>query len=191
MTIPFVLFHSLTCSRCVNIAHSHVLIYNSKNALALVLRAQTLINAARNTLSSQPKSSNTEPLKLDVHKDLLDIASSTIQSQVHQYQGLVELQVLNEKTDTGKTGRGKSVPVIERLDEYSAGGVDLSNLVTYPPKLQPVPVKPLFFDLAWNYIDYPGRLPPSGADENRSDNSQITEEGKKPAKRGWFGFGRS
>lgn len=90
-----------------------------------------------------------------------------------------------------------AAPVVERLDDYPLSGVDLSNLVTYPPKLRPVPVKPLFFDVAWNYIDYPGRgkaavedgtVAANGAAQ-QSEEEKIEE--KKPAKRGWFGFGRS
>jgi signal recognition particle subunit SRP68 len=52
-------------------------------------------------------------------------------------------------------------------------------------------VKPLFFDLAWNYIDYPGRLPPASVDDKLSDKSQATADDKKSGKRGWFGFGIS
>ena len=28
----------------------------------------------------------------------------------------------------------------------------MENLVAWPPKLQPVPVKPFFFDIAYNYF---------------------------------------
>jgi len=67
----------------------------------------------------------------------------------------------------------------------------LQNLVTYPPKLEPVPVKPLFFDAAWNYIDYPGRevqlVENGGKVEEQDDSREQTAEQKK---KGWFGFGR-
>jgi len=69
----------------------------------------------------------------------------------------------------------------------------MKNLVTYPPKLQPIPVKPLFFDLAWNYIDYPGRTPAAAA-VNGAANSGAESKGaageKKETRKGWFGFGR-
>ena len=82
--------------------------------------------------------------------------------------------------------------MIERLDEYPPEGVDLTNLVTYPPKLQPVPVKPIFLDVAWNYIDYPGR-PKKGiitATDNKLEETPPKLEPKKEVKKGWFGFGR-
>jgi signal recognition particle subunit SRP68 len=107
---------------------------------------------------------------------------------VSQYHGLVELENISAAQKADKS-RWKA-PIIERLDEYD-DDLDLTNLVTYPPKLQPIPVKPLFFDLAWNYIEYPGRTP-------EAVNSDIVDgvapkkaaEEKKETKKGWFGFGR-
>ncbi|KAI7665616.1 hypothetical protein KC318_g7010, partial [Hortaea werneckii] len=72
------------------------------------------------------------------------------------------------------------------------------NLVQYPPKIQPVPVKPLFLDVAWNYIDYPGRtaeVPAAKAAAPGQDTQMANGIEEKPAveqpkKRGWFGFGR-
>lgn len=81
--------------------------------------------------------------------------------------------------------------MIERLNEYPLEGVDLSNLVTYPPKMEPMPVKPLFLDVAWNYIDYPRegkRAIPSVSGPAAAAPAPATEV--KEAKRGWFGFGR-
>ena len=81
----------------------------------------------------------------------------------------------------------------------------MTNLVTWPPRVEPVPVKPLFFDVAWNYIDYPGRkrevvesVKKGGADGvSRGESAgevveeAVEEEQKEtPKKRGWFGFGR-
>jgi signal recognition particle subunit SRP68 len=65
-------------------------------------------------------------------------------------------------------------------------GADLENLVDYPPQLQLIPVKPLFFDVAWNYIDYAGKTPAAVA-ESDTGSTQTPE----PKKRGWFGFGLS
>ena len=79
--------------------------------------------------------------------------------------------------------------MIERMDDYPAGAADLSNLVTYPPKLRPVPVKPIFLDLAWNYIEYPGKASQPARDVPVA--AENTGGQKAPAKKGWFGFGRS
>lgn len=66
---------------------------------------------------------------------------------------------------------------MERLNQFSQNA-DLSKLVPYPPQMQPVPVKPLFLDVAWNYIDYP----------HAAEKQPPAAEEKKG--RGWFGFGR-
>jgi signal recognition particle subunit SRP68 len=84
---------------------------------------------------------------------------------------------------------------VERLDTFPENGeVDLTNVVTYPPKLQPIPVKPIFLDIAWNYIDYPGRTPVKPVIDGDTPMQEApASEGQPPPqqqKRGWFGFGR-
>jgi signal recognition particle subunit SRP68 len=80
---------------------------------------------------------------------------------------------------------------VESLTEYPGSGkVDLTRLVEWPPKLKPVPVKPLFFDTAWNYVEYPGRTPAASATASKGEVNGAKEEPQQPASRGWFGFGR-
>jgi signal recognition particle subunit SRP68 len=110
-------------------------------------------------------------------------------ARVYELHGLVEMQSLSEKQTPGKSGRTHSIPVIENPNEYSTTAVDLSNLISYPPKLMPVPVKPLFFDTAWNYIDYPGGSSATRTPVQPPKTEEVGDD-KKPAKRGWFGFGR-
>jgi signal recognition particle subunit SRP68 len=64
------------------------------------------------------------------------------------------------------------------MDEFAVDSVDLSNLVPFPPKMRPIPVKPLFLDVAYNYIQYP-----------REQTDKVEAEGTG-TRRGWFGFGR-
>lgn len=156
---------------------------NLKNALALFIRAETLGRTALSAASPSSPIKKSAPLKLDIHPDFTKALHTKLEHVVLQYRALVQLQGL-----AGVKGEspGSSNPLVEHLDEYPAGGVDLSNLVTYPPKLRPVPVKPLFFDLAWNYIQYPGQEAWSA---NAKPGKSIDKEEKKPAKRGWFGFG--
>ncbi|KAL8725725.1 MAG: hypothetical protein Q9166_007175 [cf. Caloplaca sp. 2 TL-2023] len=128
--------------------------------------------------------------KLDVKPAEATSLNDLLERSVLQYRALVELDNLNSVM--AKKDGVKAAAMIERLDEYPPEGVDLSNLVTYPPKLQPVPVKPIFLDLAWNYIDYPGRRRkgPSAAVDEKLEEPTPKVEQKKEAKKGWFGFGR-
>jgi signal recognition particle subunit SRP68 len=47
----------------------------------------------------------------------------------------------------------------EHLDEYLEEGDALASgdgkLTKFPPDFLPVPCKPLFFDLAWNHVEFP------------------------------------
>jgi len=117
---------------------------------------------------------------------------------VSQHRALVELEEGNSAASASASAsatRSGQAPLIERLDEYPATGVDLTRLVTYPPRLEAIPVKPLFLDIAWNYIQYPGRAAQAPRHGEKAttvmdgDTGQVEE--KKEAKRGWFGFGRS
>jgi signal recognition particle subunit SRP68 len=77
------------------------------------------------------------------------------------------------------------------MDEDPSAGVHLTNLVTYPPKILPIPMKPLFLDFAWNYIDYPSRAKQTLL--NVPDSPDVIappKEEKKEVRKGWFGFGR-
>lgn len=80
-------------------------------------------------------------------------------------------------------------PLVERLHQYPAGGVDLNNIVEFPPKKALIPVKPIFLDVAWNYISYPGKTPAAAA-AGGAPAVEAVSQPAQPQKRGWFGFGR-
>lgn len=111
---------------------------------------------------------------------------------VAQHRSLVEIE--NLSSEAAKAERSKvagAIPLIERLDEYPVNGADLSNLVVYPPRLRPVPVKPIFLDVAWTYIDYPGRTRKGQEGTNGVEQGVGGKvEEKKEGRKGWFGFGR-
>lgn len=104
---------------------------------------------------------------------------------VAQYRGLVTLEKMSAEAQS------KSVtqrPAVERLHDFAGDALDLTNIVPYPPQMQPIPVKPLFLDVAWNYIEYPRQSTPA-ADNSQAQPEPQPEE-KKGGRRGWFGFGR-
>ncbi|KAL8636043.1 MAG: hypothetical protein Q9228_006519 [Teloschistes exilis] len=177
--------------RCLAIARSHSLHGSKRNALALLARALEL--SSQSSLLRVPADQSTADgaTKLEVRPEQTKFLKDFLERMVLQYRALVEL----EETDSAasKVKSTNPLPLIERLDEYPPKGVDLTNLVTYPPKVQPVPVKPIFLDVAWNYIDYPGR-PRKGATAaaaGKAEQETPKSEPKREAKKGWFGFGRS
>ena len=154
---------------------------NLAEALALFARSLDLSKAAK-----APNENSQGSPKFEVASTQLSLLSQYTQGLVSQYRGLVELKNISASQKADKD-RWK-LPMVERLDEYD-DDLDLKNLVNYPPKLQPIPVKPLFFDLAWNYIQYPGRAP-QAVNGDAVDGVKNAAEEKKEAKKGWFGFGR-
>jgi signal recognition particle subunit SRP68 len=122
----------------------------------------------------------------------ISFLQSLLHKLVSRYRALAELESLNAASDVSfQTNPTTEPPLVERLHEYPSHGANLTNLVTYPPQVQPVPVKPLFLDVAWNYIDYPGRTRnEAGPKINGTIDEGEKAEVKKEAKKGWFGFGR-
>lgn len=183
--------------RCLVIARSHALLSNTKNALALFARALDLSSSVTNLPSQHAKD---KPPNLEITQSQASNLQNLLQVLVVHHRALAELESLTTASSTPKPSN--PAPLVERLDEYPAlgsGGVDLLNLVTYPPRVEPVPVKPLFLDVAWNYIEYPGRANSGGRGNGGREVNGVeagaavgdgrTEE-KKETRKGWFGFGR-
>ncbi|KAF2258711.1 hypothetical protein CC78DRAFT_525875 [Lojkania enalia] len=177
--------------KCLNLAHSHALLAAPKQALALCNRALSLASQAASSPKPATPSSSSTP-KLAVSEEHAQTLKENLENLTSHYRGLVTLSQLTANSNVAtKTQMTSAAPVVERLNEYPASGaVDLTNLVTWPPKLKPVPVKPLFFDVAWNYIEYPGRTRSVQEIEPEKMQEEKKAEEPKPAKKGWFGFGR-
>jgi signal recognition particle subunit SRP68 len=135
--------------------------------------------------------SDSSPPNIAISPSEVSFLNLLLEGEVQHYRALVELSNLNETAHKSEEGANRQ-PLVERLNEYPAKGVDLKNLVSYPPKLEPVPVKPLFFDAAWNYIEYPGRelerIAENGA--KGGEKAASAEQTAQQKKGGWFGFGR-
>jgi len=178
--------------KCLAIGRSHALNGHISNALALFARAQELGQRAKAPASASASDSSAIP-RLDVTQSQLKALQTHLISLVLQYRALADLKNITATTEKDTGSNAYKAPLLERLqfNQYD-DNVDLKNIVNYPPKLQPIPMQPLFFDLAWEYIQYPGKTAETGSAVSAS--SQSSAEGAKteeaPKKRGWFGFGR-
>lgn len=176
--------------RCLAIARSHALLQEARNALALLSRALDL-SSKTSSLESSSQAGPEKPPNIDIAPTQVKELRELLRGLVFQHRALVELHHI-DSTNRTKAKGAIEPPLVERLDEYPHSLVDLSNLVTYPPKIQPIPVKPIFLDVAFNYIDYPGRTPKVAEPAvNGSPEQASGTEVKKEGKKGWFGFGRS
>ncbi|TGO24561.1 hypothetical protein BPAE_0100g00290 [Botrytis paeoniae] len=184
--------------KCLIIARSHAILSNPKNSLALLNRAAEKCTAAHSKISSSMDTTTTDsPPNLTVSSSQTENLRAYLQCELQRYRALVEIYNLTSTTPKPGDENVQQAPLIERLHEYPADGVvDLKNLVNYPPKLEVVPVKPLFFDSAWNYIDYPGRTTEKAAEkaaveeEAKGTEPEEPQEQHQQQKKGWFGFGR-
>ncbi|KAJ9209748.1 hypothetical protein DTO166G4_8657 [Paecilomyces variotii] len=168
--------------RCLAIGRSHSILERPKNALALFARA---LDLASTSLSAQQAAPEVDgPPRLDISSPQIQAVGSVLRGLVAQYRGLVTLERLSGSETAGS---GAYSSVLDSMDEYTADTLDLNNIVPYPPKMQPIPVKPLFLDVAFNYIDYPRE----GAAASRQAAAETAApEEKKEGRRGWFPFGR-
>jgi len=177
-------------NRCLTIARSHSILSKPKNALALLARGSEKCNSAHAKLGSAMDTSESSPPNIFVSPAEVSFLKEFLDGEVQRYRALVELSNLSDIAQKGEEGSSRQ-PLVERLNDYPSKGVDLKNLVSYPPKLEPIPVKPLFFDAAWNYIEYPGReieQPVNG--EGKAQASDARDQTAEQKKKGWFGFGR-
>ncbi|KAJ5246066.1 hypothetical protein N7468_001049 [Penicillium chermesinum] len=158
--------------RCLALGRSHGVLDKPTEALALFAQALKLADLA----TPQSSATSDGPPRLEVSRDQASALQAVLRGLVAQYRGLVTLAQLD-----GNSAELSQRPVVERLNQFGAN-VDLGNLVPYPPRMQAVPVKPLFLDVAWNYINYPQ----TGSSAQPAE-TPAPEEKKG---RGWFGFGR-
>lgn len=179
--------------KCLNLSHAYAFFNTPKQALALCSRALSLATQAAAAPRPSPSPSS-QATQLEVsHQQALTL-QTTLENLNAHYRGVVALSQLSESSvPVSKAHLANAPPVVERLNEYPASGaVDLENLVTWPPKMKPVPVKPLFLDVAWNYIEYPGRAPAVQHVSETAAAPPVEEQASQKAqpKKGWFSFGR-
>ena len=180
--------------RCLAIAKSHSIAGNDVNALALVEHALKQCQAAGPVLAAAEDEAESAPRSINVTKRDIKALYDLLSGELQRHRALVEIHNLERSAQTSQP-LNFSKPLANQLSTYPAGRVDLDNIVAYPPRLDAIPVKPIFLDVAWNYIDYPSKhtgsvpapAPSSGAGGDREPESAGSAEQKK---RGWFGFGR-
>lgn len=158
---------------------------NPVNALALIHRALEELSEASPVLAAQPSlDRKTGSLRsLEVTKQDAQVLHNILSGEFHRSRALVE--VFSSEKGVPGASSGTSKPLSECLSTYPEGAVNLDNIITFPPQLEAIPVKPLFLDVAWNYISYPEKQ--SGP---RTEKASTVEQEAKSHKRGWFGFGR-
>lgn len=129
-------------------------------------------------------------MNIDVSSESINALARLVNGELQRHRAIVHIDNLRKAEQKNST---TDTPLIERLHEYPAGGVDFANIVEFPPKKALIPMKPIFLDVAWNYISYPGKTPAAASTSSNVSAAAAAAEEEAPAqpqKRGWFGFGR-
>ncbi|KAI6785118.1 Signal recognition particle subunit-like protein [Emericellopsis cladophorae] len=185
----------------LSIARSHSLVGNVTNALALINHSLKLSEQASSRMPNLAHDP-TRPVNVDVSAESIASLSALLTGELQRHRAIVHIDNIRKEeianAHSGSAPSAAKVPLVDRLYDYPIGGVDLANVVEFPPKRALIPVKPIFLDVAWNYIGYPGKDPLAASDVKAQSAPSATgeqveqkPEEKQSAKRGWFGFGRS
>uniref|UniRef100_A0A3Q2QNA8 Signal recognition particle subunit SRP68 n=1 Tax=Fundulus heteroclitus TaxID=8078 RepID=A0A3Q2QNA8_FUNHE len=136
--------------RCFFIAQSYVLV--KKWSEALVLYERVLKYAKE--VQSKAKSLN------NVLKDLPDVQELIAEVNAEKYS--LQAAAILDTDETPEVSSQQQVkdntPLCEHLDNFHLDKTLVGkhpNLVQFPPEFQPIPCKPLFFDLALNHVAFP------------------------------------
>ncbi|XP_029596013.1 signal recognition particle subunit SRP68 [Salmo trutta] len=136
--------------RCFFIAQSYVLV--KKWSEALVLYERVLKYAME--VQSKAKSLNNSL------KDLPDVQELITEVNAEKYS--LQAAAILDTEDAPEAPCQQKVkdntPLCERLDTFHLDPTLVGkqpNLVQFPPDFQPIPCKPLFFDLALNHVAFP------------------------------------
>ncbi|KAJ4270027.1 signal recognition particle subunit srp68 [Fusarium torreyae] len=179
--------------KALAIARSHAISGNAAGALALINHADGLADESLSGVPASDESSSRAPLSLIVSTEAVEYLQTLLNGELQRHRAIVHADTLRKDHELSTSDAVKR-PLIESQHQYPAGGVNLSHIVEFPPKLAVIPVKPIFLDVAWNYIDYANRTPQQAAAAAPAQvGKPKTAESSAPqqAKRGWFGFGRS
>ncbi|KAK3353140.1 hypothetical protein B0T25DRAFT_456841 [Lasiosphaeria hispida] len=179
-----------TALKCLALARSHAIAGNASNTLALIDHALDEVKEALPVLSTDDDPS---PLNIQVDKRDVHLLVRLLSGELQRSRALAEILSPKKTKPATPSSTDISKPLISQLSNYPVGGVDLDNIVEYPPRVESVPVKPLFLDVAWNYISYQDNSVKASPNETAKGHEKTAAAGQeaKPAqKRGWFGFGR-
>ena len=172
--------------RLLAIARSHNVVGKPEIALALISRAWEYCAEASKEASATETVSSDKPPNLVITKVQIGGFRTLLQTILTEFRALVEVKHLCNIAVESQSNYCN--PLVERLDEYPAKPIDLTRLVTYPPKVMAIPVKPIFLDVAFNHIGYPRSV--EKLLEKGTLMNGLTDSERTDSRRGWFGFGR-
>ncbi|KAB0796200.1 hypothetical protein PPYR_10261 [Photinus pyralis] len=155
---------ALRAIRCFYLGKSHFALHRWVEAMSCYERSLSYAQeASQNKLPS----------------DLSEMVATVIEEVPSEIVYVQAQSIMEEEQSEPTALQSKSkinkVPLIERLDEFHENPQYLTknpNIVTMPPAMEPVPAKPLFYDLALNFVHFPAL--PEKTDEGSAGKHKGT-----------------
>ncbi|CAG9786272.1 unnamed protein product [Diatraea saccharalis] len=168
--------------RCFYIAQVLTGLRRFREALAMLERSNNYTNESLNSkLNDQQLSDKLQVLKKDIESCKFEVhADSVLEDDDEQDEE-------NKYTSSGKSYKEKK-PLVDRLDEYREDTQALTknpNIYKMPPAMEAIPCKPLFFDLACNFVEFPNLDDKTGAADSKKQGAGLTGLVK-----GFLGWGK-
>lgn len=135
--------------RSYYIALAFIVSQKWSEAMAVFQRSMQYLAQARNNTN----------LKKNMMSELPKLEQAIESKQfVAHANSILDTELATDKMAKMDIKTTKSVPLVERLDQYYEDTDMLKgkpNLVNFPPEFSPIPCKPLFFDIALNHVEFP------------------------------------
>lgn len=166
--------------RCYYIAQVLTGLRRFREALAMLERCSTY--------TSESLASKLQDKQLINKLKTLEQDIESCKFEVHADSVLEDDDDEDTKYSSGKSYKDKK-PLVDRLDDYREESHVLTknpNIFKMPPPMEAVPCKPLFFDLACNFVEFPNLDDKTGAANNKKQGAGITGLVK-----GFLGWGKS
>ncbi|CAH0579119.1 unnamed protein product [Chrysodeixis includens] len=168
--------------RCYYIAQVLTGLRRFREALAMLERCSNYATESLNSkLNDKQLVDKLQLLKKDVESCKFEVhADSVLEDDEDQDEDM-------KYTSSGKYKDKK--PLVDRLDEYKEDTQVLTknpNIYKMPPSMEAIPCKPLFFDLACNFVEFPNLDDKTGAADNKKAGAGLTGLVK-----GFLGWGKS
>ncbi|XP_076649795.1 signal recognition particle 68 [Halictus rubicundus] len=153
--------------RCYYMAQSLANLHRWREAMALYQRSAQHVKDALNYGKMLPESLREALQKLETSIEGAKYAA-------HAHSVLEEGQEV--EPGTNKYTKTKK-PLYERLHEYREDAALLTkqpNVYKLPPSMHPIPCKPLFFDLAFNMVEFPDLSEKLGDQAKKGGQAGLT-----------------
>ncbi|KAK2181664.1 hypothetical protein NP493_386g05040 [Ridgeia piscesae] len=167
--------------RCSYIAQTYAAAKKWRETLALCERTLKYAQEALASLAGSRKVKSTQTVEMQ----------SSLEDLVREVEGMKyschASSILDTQSEVATPAASKtSIPLSERLDEYIEDPnvtTKKPNLTQFPPSFEPVPCKPLFFDVALSLVEFPSL-------EDKLQTQKAATGGLTGIMKGWLWGGK-